>query len=86
VFIRASLLSYETGLSRTTLKRYRLQGVWQEGIHWQRLNSRSVLYNKPLVMDWIANRTNPQAHQRAIENYLSSLLSNQPKKRGRRAS
>lgn len=85
-FVKGKKLSQEIGLSVSTFKRYRLQGVWQEGIHWRRLNSRVVLYNLPLILDWIANQADPQAHQRAVEAYLASLPSNQPKKRGRRAN
>lgn len=79
-------LAKVTGLSSETFKKYRLSGIWSEGIHWQRLNSRCVLYNLSLILDWVANRNNPQSHQRAIESYLASLPSNQPKQRGRRAS
>lgn len=79
-------LAQVTGLSPETFKKYRLSGVWIEGTHWQRINSRCVLYNLSLVLDWIANRSDPQSHQRAIQAYLVSLPSNQPKRRGRRSS
>jgi len=68
-------LSTLTGLSLRCLKQYRANGLLVEGIHWQRINSRVVLFNLPLVMDWIANRSNPMAHQRAINAYLASLPS-----------
>jgi CHAD domain-containing protein len=64
-------------LSDATLKKYRMQGVWIEGVHWVRLNSRCVRYNLELLKDWMQNRNNPAAHQRAIEAYQSNLLSNQ---------
>ncbi len=67
----------KTGLSDSTLKKYRLSGDWIEGIHWQRLNSRCVRYNAPLILDWIANRCSPQVHLKAIENYVRSLPSHQ---------
>ncbi|MBW4559653.1 MAG: excisionase family protein [Mojavia pulchra JT2-VF2] len=85
-FVTKKQLSNQIGLSSETFKRYRLQGIWQESIHWQKINSRTTLYNLPLILDWIANRDNPQAHQRAIEAYLHSLPSNQPLKRGRKVS
>ena len=72
------------GISVHTLKNYRKQH-WQLGIHFQCLNSRTIRYHKPLLIDWLANRLSPTAHQRAIEFYLASLLSNQPQKRGRRS-
>lgn len=70
-------------MSDTTLKRYRLQGLLIEGIHWIRLNSRCIRYNLDLVQDWVQNRDDPAAHQRAIEIYRSGLLSNQKKTAGR---
>ena len=66
-------------LSAATLKRYRLEGEWIEGIHWTRINSRCVRYNLELIQDWFHNRHDPPAHWRAIEVYQSTLLSNQKK-------
>ena len=67
-------------LSGSTLKKYRLQGDWIEGIHWVRLNSRCVRYNLDLIQDWLQNRANPTAHLRTIELYQKNLLSNQKRK------
>ncbi len=64
-------------LSNDTLKKYRLQGEWIEGIHWVRINQRCVRYNLPLIQDWMHNRCDPAAHQRAIATYESTLLSHQ---------
>ena len=64
-------------LSETTLKRYRLQGLLIEGIHWVRLNSRCIRYNLDLLQDWMRNRHDPSTHQRAIEVYQANLLNNQ---------
>jgi tRNA(His) 5'-end guanylyltransferase len=72
-------------LSSTTLKKYRLQGLLIEGIHWVRINSRCIRYNLELIQDWLHNRHDPVAHQRAIHAYQASLLSNQ-KKPNRRAA
>lgn len=66
-------------LSGETLKKYRLQGEWIEGIHWVRINSRCVRYNLELIQGWFHNRHDPTAHWRAIEVYQSTLLSNQKK-------
>lgn len=74
-----------TGLSHETLKKYRFDGKLTEGIHFVRQNQRLVLYNAALLADWIQNRADPQAHQRAIDNYLISLPSNQPVRRRRAA-
>lgn len=71
------------GLSSETLKKYRLRDkILVEGIHWIKLNSRTIRYNLSLLADWLQNRHNPAAHQRAIEQYLSTLACNQPKRRG----
>ncbi len=67
-------------LSGSTLKKYRLNGEWIEGLHWVRLNSRCVRYNLALIQDWLHNRRNPEAHMRAITAYQQQLLSNQKKK------
>jgi tRNA(His) 5'-end guanylyltransferase len=74
-------------LSGTTLRRYRVQGLLIEGVHWVRVNSRCIRYNLELINDWLHNRHDPAAHQRAIEIYQASLLSNQrkiPQRSGRR--
>jgi hypothetical protein len=71
------------GLSPETLKKYRLRDkILVEGIHWIKLNSRTIRYNLSLLADWLQNRHNPAAHQKAIEQYLSTLACNQPKRRG----
>jgi hypothetical protein len=67
-----------TGLSHHQLKKLRLSGRLIEGIHWQYLNRRAVLYNAVLITDWIANRHAPEHHEIAIQKYLRSLPSSQP--------
>lgn len=67
-----------TGLSEHTLKAKRLQGFLNEGIHWVRCGNK-VLYNIPLLQDWLHNSNDPVAHYRAIDLYLASLPSNQAK-------
>lgn len=71
------------GLSKNTLK------VWRngsgktkpsliEGVHWVKSGERSVLYNVPLLEDWLLNhKNNPEAHKRAIEAHRQSLPSSQ---------
>jgi tRNA(His) 5'-end guanylyltransferase len=77
LFVTKRQASECLNLSPETLKRYRLQGEWIEGIHWVRINSRCVRYNLELIKDWLHNRTNPNAHRRAIATYQESLLSYQ---------
>lgn len=65
------------GFAPDTLKKLRAKGILREGIHWIRINSRCVRYNKVLLLDWVLNRGDPQAHERAIAAFLLSLPSNQ---------
>ncbi|MGG6240950.1 hypothetical protein ACQ4N7_20195 [Nodosilinea sp. AN01ver1] len=81
LFVNKRTASERLDLSGSTLKKYRLQGDWIEGIHWVRINSRCVRYNLELIQDWLHNRGNPTAHLQAIETYQKSLLSNQQKSR-----
>lgn len=70
------------GLSPETLKKYRLRDrTLIEGIHWIKLNSRTIRYNLPLLADWLQNRNDSAAHQKAIEHYLTSLACNRAKRR-----
>ncbi|MEM8501855.1 MAG: hypothetical protein AAF716_01725 [Cyanobacteria bacterium P01_D01_bin.1] len=73
-------------LSSSTLKKYRLNGEWIEGLHWVRINSRCVRYNLDLIRDWLHNRSDPAAHLRAIEIYQQNLLSNQKISKRRKSS
>lgn len=82
-FVCKQAISNLTGLSSETLKKYRRTQRWIEGIHWVKLNEKLIRYNWPLIKDWMQNINDPVAHQRAIEAYQSTLLSNQPRKRKR---
>jgi hypothetical protein len=55
---------------------------WIEGIHFVRVNASNVRYNLTLLKDWLMNRHNPNAHQRAIEQYCQDISH---QKRGRKA-
>ena len=70
------------GISVKTLQRYRLKH-WTLGIHYMQPVQRCQ-YNRPLIEDWIVNRHEPQAHNRAIEAWVFSQQGNQ--RRGRKAS
>lgn len=74
-----------TGISPQTLKRMRLDGRLIEGVHWVAVNRLLVRYNKLLLEDWISSQGHPERHQAAIESFLASLLSNQPRRAGRKA-
>jgi hypothetical protein len=85
-FVKKRELAKITGLSGDTLKRYRGQGLLCEDIHWIRVNSKVVLYNLPLVLDWLQNIHDPATHQKAIEAYLTALPSHQKKRRSHQIS
>jgi CHAD domain-containing protein len=86
LFISKQQASECLNLSSSTLKKYRLNGEWIEGLHWVRINSRCVRYNLELIKDWLHNRSDPAAHLKAIECYQRDLLSNQKNSRKRTSS
>jgi hypothetical protein len=59
-------------------------GVWREGLHFVTDSSGDRIYNLDLISDWMANMNDPCSHQRACEQYLASLPSNQTATAGRR--
>ena len=59
-FVGKQQASKTLDLSGETLKRYRLEGKWIEGIHWVRLNSRCVRYNLELNQ-WYEPRGKPRS-------------------------
>ena len=78
-----------TGLSTTKLKRLRGEKAREadrlvEGVHFVRHGGYCVRYNVELLKDYVATRSDPEAHKRAIEAYLASLPSNQAKRVGRK--
>ncbi|MDX2271420.1 MAG: hypothetical protein NW237_05650 [Cyanobacteriota bacterium] len=69
LFVDPGLLQEKLGLSTKTLLPLRRDGTLIQGIHFSEVNSRLILYNLPLMIDWLANRHDPIAHRRAIENF-----------------
>lgn len=63
-----------------TLKRWRGKKLI-ENIHYVQRSPRSIRYVRPLIEDLAINWNNEAGHQRAIENYRATLLSNQKRKR-----
>jgi hypothetical protein len=80
LFIGTSEAARRFGISAFTLKTMRI-GFRQtpaslvEGVHWIRPSARKVLFNAALLEDFLINRGNPEAHDRAIAAYLASLPS-----------
>jgi hypothetical protein len=75
----------QLGCSTHWLKKLRLDGKLQEGIHWVRIGKRSVRYVTPLLVDYFRNRHQPYVHQQFIEDYVASWDANQPRKPGRKS-
>jgi hypothetical protein len=84
LFVDSAMLQEKLGLSTKTLQSLRREGTLIQGIHYSEVNSRLILYNLPLMIDWVVNRHDLEAHLRAIENFQASLLSNQVKPKGQR--
>jgi tRNA(His) 5'-end guanylyltransferase len=76
-FVRARVATELLSLSDSTMKRYRTEGKWVEGIHWVKFSNRCIRYNLELIQDWVHNRDNPKAHAKAIAAYQANLLSSQ---------
>lgn len=57
----------------STLRRYR-EKHWIEGVHWVRINSRTVRYNLELIKDWVENKHDPAAHNKAIAKYKNKVI------------
>jgi hypothetical protein len=72
-FCNKKVMAQKIGYSHHTLRTFRERGDWIEGIHYERVNSRTIRYNTELCSNWLANQHNPKAHQKAIEQYLESL-------------
>lgn len=81
-FCTKNILAQKLGFSPHTLKAIRKRGDWIEGVHFVRPegNSRVIRYNLELCINWLANQSNPKAHQREIEEYLINLDCNRSKK------
>jgi hypothetical protein len=77
--LTAKPLALTLHVSTSSLARWRKAGLWQEGIHYFKTSPTSILYNVELIYDWLANKHQPELHERAIENFLAALPSSQPK-------
>ena len=84
LFVDANEIQEKLGLSGNTLQTLRREGTLIQGLHFSEINSRLILYNLPLMIDWVANRHDPAAHLLAIEHFQANLLSNRPRPRGRK--
>jgi hypothetical protein len=81
IFADSSVIHEKLGLSSHTLSTFRKDGSFIEGIHYVEVNSRLILYNLPLLIDWLVNRHDPATHQIAISHFQAELMSNQSRNR-----
>lgn len=69
------------GVSVETLKSWRRKGLLRNGVHYSG-DEKFLRYNQQLLLDWFVNRfRDPEAHERAITNFLASLACNQKSSR-----
>ena len=61
------------GISTRTLANYRFNGTLSMDIHWFRINSRVVRFNKILLEHWILNRSNEDIHWKYVEKFYAKL-------------
>jgi hypothetical protein len=75
------------GISEETFRKWRRQGRLVEGAdYFQHGDTGSVLYNKPMILDFLANFGNPSEHLKAVEAFRASLPSAGRKKPGPKKS
>jgi hypothetical protein len=77
--LTAKPLALTLHVSTSSLARWRKAGSLEEGVHYFKTSPTSILYNVELIFDWLANKHQPELHERAIENFLAALPSSQPK-------
>jgi transposase len=71
-------VAFLLGVTPKTIYEYKKS--WQEGIHYFP-QARGDRFNAELIQDWQRNRANPNAHQRAIDNWVLRQPENRKKKR-----
>ncbi len=77
IFVGVERMQQLFDYSRDTLQLWEEQGHLKEGIHFVRFNGGSRRYNVALMEDLMVNWSDFSTHQKAIDNYLNSLPSNQ---------
>jgi hypothetical protein len=66
--------------SSAWLRKWKALGKFKEGIHYSKTGKTApILWRVDLVMDRIVNWNDDLTHQRAIDNFVASLPSNQRK-------
>jgi predicted DNA-binding transcriptional regulator AlpA len=78
-FVPTGKLLKQLGFSRTWLWKLIEKGEFKPGIHYYVLGARSRRWNVEMMRDWAINRSNPQAHQKRVEQFLEELEGTFPK-------
>jgi hypothetical protein len=73
MLVKARSLTKTLGISRSTLKKWRLSGQLVEGIHYLRNGYNLILYNPELIAHWLQTLSQPELHDRKVKEYLASL-------------
>jgi hypothetical protein len=83
VFVKTRVAAAIIGLDPDTLKTWRENELLEKtpclrrGIHFVKPSPTLTLYNRELLIDFIANIETPEHHERAIECFLAGLPSSQ---------
>jgi hypothetical protein len=77
--VKAKTLSKMLGISGTSLKNWRREGLLIEGVHYFRHGYNLVLYSPDMIGHWMRTRKQPELHDRKIQEYLASLEPESPK-------
>jgi hypothetical protein len=65
-------------------RKWKALGKFVEGVHYSKTSqTASILWRLDLVLDRIGNWNDDLSHQRAIDNFVTSLPSNQKKSRSK---
>lgn len=75
LFVEASVIQEKLGLSNKTLQALRRERAIIQGIHYSEINAHLIVYNLPLMIDWVANRNDPDAHLLATDRDFCSARS-----------
>ena len=69
-FVDKHELAARIGYSHHSFKRFRKNKIWLKGIHYIKLNSRTIRYNLDLCLNWLANQHEPKVHDAYIKEHL----------------
>lgn len=68
-FVQKRKLRFDLSPQQTRTLRQRLP----RGLYWIQPNGRNILWNEPLVTDYLVNGGDTPSHNRLVEKYLSTL-------------